>query len=107
MKVAITCECVKGKCTVSHHFGLAPVICIFENGREVERFMNPYVKAQRRRGRSLVEYLIRKGVDVIVAPEAGGPGVLEAAREGGVRIVTKSPGTPVEEVLKELQQALP
>ncbi|ALU12690.1 hypothetical protein EYM_06480 [Ignicoccus islandicus DSM 13165] len=107
MKVAVTCECIKGKCTVSHHFGLAPLICIYENGKEVERFLNPYIKAERRRGRSLVEYLIRKGVNVIVAPEAGGPGVTEAALTYGVKIITKAPGTPVEEVLKEIFGALP
>ena len=107
MKVAVTCECVKGRCTVSHHFGLTPLVCIFEDGKEVERFMNPYIRAERRRGRSLVEYLARKGVNVIVAPEAGGPGVAEAAAMHGIKIIPKAPGTPIEEVLKEIWGALP
>ncbi|UXD22554.1 hypothetical protein IPA_06180 [Ignicoccus pacificus DSM 13166] len=102
MKVAIVCECLKGQCKVAHHFGLAPLVCIFEDGKEAERTLNPAIKMERRRGRTLAEFLASKGVEVVVGPPLQGHGGRDWVTELGMRYIEKEPGTPVEEVLKEL-----
>jgi len=103
MKIAIVCECLKGQCKVAHHFGLAPLVCIFEDGKEVERTLNHAIKMERRRGRTLAEFLAQKGVQVVVGPPFQGYG--NWVEELGIRYVSYPPGTPVEQVLNDLTQA--
>ena len=100
LKVAIVCECLKNQCKVAHHFGLAPLVCIFEDGREVERTLNPAIRMERRRGRTLAEFLAQKGVSVVVGPPFQGHG--NWVEELGMRYVTYPPGTPIEQVLAEI-----
>ena len=94
------CECLKDKCHVAHHFGLAPIVCIFEDGKEVERIRNPFVTAERGRGRLMAEFLASKGVEVVIGPEAQSHGAARWVSELGMRVVSLPPGTPVEEALK-------
>ena len=102
MRVAVLCECLRDKCHVAHHFGLAPIICIFEDGKEVERIRNPYVTAPRARGRLLAEFLAKKGVQVVIGPEAQAHGASQWAEALGMKVISVDPGTPVEEALRLL-----
>lgn len=96
------CECYKDKCWVAHHFGMAPFICLFEDGREVERLRNPFVTAERGKGRLLAEFLASKGVQVVIGPEAQSHGASRWVEALGMRVISANPGTPVEEALKAL-----
>ncbi len=91
---------MKGECKVAHHFGLAPLVCIFEDGKEVERVMNPAIRMERRRGRILAEFLLSKGVEVVIGPPFQGHG--NWVTELGMRYVEVPPGTPVKEVLSQV-----
>jgi predicted Fe-Mo cluster-binding NifX family protein len=102
MRVAVLCECLNDKCWVAHHFGLAPIICIFENGRLVEKERNPFVTLERGRGRALAEYLAQKGVQAVIGPEAQSHGASKWAEALGIKVISAAPKTPVEEVLKLL-----
>jgi predicted Fe-Mo cluster-binding NifX family protein len=100
MRVAVLCECLNDKCWVSHHFGMAPFICIFEDGRLVEKVRNPYVTLPQGKGRAVAEFLASKGVEVVIGPEAQSHGAARWVEALGMRVISAPPRTPVEEALR-------
>ena len=102
MRVAVLCECLRDKCWVAHHFGMAPYICIYEDGKEVERIRNPFVTADRAKGRLLAEFLAQKGVQAVIGPEPQSHGASRWVSALGMKVVAAEPRTPVEEALRLL-----
>ncbi len=99
MKVAIASEGKELSSAVSDRAGRAPFYLIFEDGKLVEAWQNPFSVGGGGAGFGVAEVLRKKGVNIAVAAKFG-PNMKAALQDAGIE-AREMHGT-VEDVLSGL-----
>jgi predicted Fe-Mo cluster-binding NifX family protein len=104
MRVAIASEGENLNSLVSNKGGRAPYYLIFEDGKLIEVFKNPFVKGGGGAGWSIAYTMAEKKVDLLIAGRIG-ENMKMALEQKGINY-KEMPNKTIHEVLEELRKEI-
>lgn len=105
MRIAIASEGKEETSMIGQRGGRAPYYLIFEDGKLVEAFKNPFAVGGGGAGWSVAHVMDEKGINLVIAGRIG-PNMETALRQKGIKSKELS-GLSVREGLKKVELKIP